>query len=94
MIKIVGRDNIIIKQAIHNNKFDINNVVTILCVLSTGQNGTLETSLLFTCCGGTLRRCYSYARAAFFLFIQKYLKSKSGFSLQIYFRTKSLKEKD
>ena len=29
MIKIVERDNIIIKQVIHNNKFDINNVVPI-----------------------------------------------------------------
>ena len=30
MIKIVERDNIKIKQVIHNNRFDINNVV-ILC---------------------------------------------------------------
>ena len=29
MIKIVERDNITIKQVIHNNRFDINNVVTI-----------------------------------------------------------------
>ena len=30
MIKIVERNNIIIKQGIHNNRFDINYAVTIL----------------------------------------------------------------
>ena len=47
MVKIVGRDNIITKQVIHNSRFDINNVVTIFLDLSSGQNGTLDTSLLF-----------------------------------------------
>ena len=28
-LKIVEEDNIIIKQVIHNNRFDINNLVTI-----------------------------------------------------------------
>ena len=91
------RDNIIIKQVIHNNRFDINDVVTLFLVLSTGQNGTLDILLLFLHCGGTLRWYYSYARAAFFfLSIKKYHQSKnvfSGCSLQIYLRTKSWKEK-
>ena len=34
-------------------------------LLSTGQNGTLDISLLFLYCGGTLRRYYSYTRTAF-----------------------------
>ena len=57
--------HVIIKQVTHNNRFDINNVVTTFLVLSTGQNGTLDISLLFLYCGGTLRRYYSYTRAAF-----------------------------
>ena len=60
------RDNIIIIQVIYNNRFNINDVVTLFLVLSTGQNGTLDISLLFLHCGGTLRRYYSYARAAFY----------------------------
>ena len=96
MIKNSKRDNIIIKQVIRNNRFDINNAVTIFWVLSTGQNGTLDISLLFLYCGGTLRRYYIFDKAALFLLIQKYHKNNnvfSGFSLQIYLRTKSWKEK-
>ena len=39
IIKIAERDNIIMIQVVHNNRFDINNV-TIFLVLTTGQNGT------------------------------------------------------
>ena len=53
-----------IKQVIYNNRFNTNNAVIIFWVLSTGQNGTIEISLLFLYCGGTLRRYYSYATAA------------------------------
>ena len=49
MIKIVERNSIILKQVIHN-RFDINNVVTIFWVLFTGQNGTLDFSILFLYC--------------------------------------------
>ena len=31
------RDNIIIKQVMHNNRFDINNVLTVFLILSTGK---------------------------------------------------------
>ena len=81
-------------QVIHNNRFGINNVVTIFLVLSTGQNDTVDISLLVLYFNGTLRQYYNYATAAFFF--HKYHKSKnffSGFSLQIYLRTKSWKEK-
>ena len=40
----------IIKQVIKNNRFDINNVITIFLFLSTGMNYTLYISLLFLYC--------------------------------------------
>jgi hypothetical protein len=78
--------HIIIKQVIHNNRFDINNAVTIFLVLSTGQNGTLDISLLFLCCGVTLRWYYSYARVAFFLFLFKNIIKVKTFSVDFHYR--------
>ena len=65
--------------------------------MSTGQNDTLEISLLFLYCGGTTEAVLQLHQGCFFLFIKKYHKSKnvfSGFPLQINLRTKSWKEKD
>ena len=81
MIKIVERDKVVIKEVIRNNKFVINKVVTIF---STDRNGTLDISLLFLYCGGTQRRYYSYARAAFFFLLKNIIKVKQ-FSVDFHY---------
>ena len=61
---------------IHNNRFDINIVVTILCVLATGQIGNLDIFISFF-----IKKIYDKSKNAF-----------SGFSLQIYLRSYGRKE--
>ena len=90
MIKIVEIDNIIIKQVIHNNRFDINSVVTKFWALSSGQNDTLDTSLVSPYCGG---RAYTEVVLQLWqgcFFIQRYRKRKfvTEFSLQRHLKTK------
>ena len=87
MINIVEKYNIIIEQVIHNNRFDINYVVTIFWVLSTGQDDTLDISLggyFFTALehwGGI-----TVTPGLFFLFLLKNIIKVKTFSMDFHYR--------
>ena len=80
MIKIVERGNIIIKQVIHNNIFDVNIEVNFFNFLHLFLMPLMMMMQLKGIASRNTEGYFSFPRATFYLFIQKSHKSTNVFS--------------